>query len=34
MRPMSGLAALGEEMSRRVAHVLPTLQKGADGPRA
>ncbi len=31
VRPMSGLAALGDEMSRRVAHVLPTLQKGPGG---
>lgn len=34
VRPMSGLAALGEEMSRRVAHVLPTLHKGADSAGA
>jgi hypothetical protein len=34
VRPMSGLAALGDEMSRRVAHVLPGLQKGAGGPGA
>ena len=34
VRPMSGLAALGEAMSRRVADVLPTLQGGAGGPDA
>lgn len=34
VRPMSGLAALGDEMSRRVAHVLPTLQQGAGGSGA
>jgi hypothetical protein len=34
VRPMSGLAALGEEMGRRVAHVLPTLQSGAGGAAA
>lgn len=34
VRPMSGLAALGEEMSRRVAHVLPTLQQSAGGAGA
>lgn len=33
VRPMSGLAALGEEMGRRVAHVLPTLLR-AGGPAA
>jgi ketosteroid isomerase-like protein len=32
VRPMSGLAALGDEMSRRVAHVLPALQKGDGAP--
>ena len=31
VRPMSGLAALGEEMARRVGQVLPMLQAGADG---
>lgn len=34
VRPMSGLAALGDEMSRRVVHVLPTLQQGAGGSSA
>jgi hypothetical protein len=28
VRPMSGLAALGEEMGRRVAHVLPAMKAG------
>jgi uncharacterized membrane-anchored protein len=31
VRPMSGLAVLGDEMARRVAHVLPTLQRGTAG---
>lgn len=34
VRPMSGLAALGEEMGRRVAHVLPAMQGGASGQAA
>ena len=34
VRPMSGLAALGEEMGRRVAPMLPALQSGAGGPAA
>ena len=34
VRPMSGLAALGEAMGRRVADVLPALQRGAGGPAA
>jgi SnoaL-like domain len=36
VRPMSGLAALGEEMAKRVAHALPALQTAAarGGPGA
>jgi hypothetical protein len=32
VRPMSGLAALGEEMGRRVAHVLPAMKSRAGSP--
>jgi hypothetical protein len=34
VRPMSGLAALGEAMGARLGQVLPTMQAQQAGPRA